>query len=169
MRRDLNCDLWEDICTGLIKTLLMKFFVLSSAPGQISLDHLHMDVFNSTVARVKWSSPSHPNGPINSYIVEFTLVDEGGTKIGKVWNTTRPGNETNMNVSVKCNGAKVITRVRVAAVNRDAENSVGTWSEPKNVTLCENPGIHVFYIPNGDGCTLHCMRSCFRKCQSIYP
>ncbi|KAI0241481.1 hypothetical protein LSAT2_025772 [Lamellibrachia satsuma] len=113
------------------------------APGQISLDHLHMDVFNSTVARVKWSRPSHPNGPINNYIVEFTLVDEGGTKIGRVWNKTCPGNETNMNVSVKCNGAKVITRVRVAAVNRDAQNSIGTWSESKNVTLCENPGHRV--------------------------
>ena len=131
-----------------------------------------MDVFNSTVARVGWSRPDHPNGPINNYIVEYTLVDKTSTKIKRTWTEIRPGNETKMSVSVECKGGKVVTRVRVAAINRiDSGNLEGNWSEPKNVTLCETPGIHVFYIPDRSEpkqC-VKCLRMCVRKCWNVYP
>ena len=78
-------------------------------------------------------------------------MNEQSAEINGVWNTSLPGNETNMHVAVNCTGGKVVTRLRVAAVNRGAATYVGAWSEPKNVTLCDNPGIHVFYISNGDG------------------
>ena len=76
-------------------------------------------------------------------------MNEASSEIIRVWHTSRPGNETSMHVAVNCTDGKVVTRVRVAAVNHDNATYVGAWSEPENVTLCDNPGIHIFYI--GDG------------------
>jgi len=147
----------------------VNIFSLSPAPGQILADQLHMNVFNSTVARVEWSRPYHPNGPIDNYIVEYTLVDKNRAR---TWNKTRPGNETKMNVSVECNGEKVVIRVRVAAINRiDSVNLKGNWSETKNETLCDTSGIHVFYISNrveSKKC-VKCLRMCVRKCWDVFP
>ena len=90
---------------------------------------------------VTWSPPRPPNGPINNYLVQCDLRNEGHPTF-MTCNDTVPGNETKMQIVVNCSDATIFMDVRVLAVNYNGtEPLYGSWSGAKTVALC---GIYIY-------------------------